>query len=162
LGASIAAGVIVADAFGSLLFTEGAKVRKIGPDGILSTVAGNGTQGFSGDGGPATDAEVHIPSGLAFDRNQNLLIADPWTNRIRLVSADGIISTIAGNGGSSSFRNGDGGPATSATVGFPTGLAADASGNIFIADNSGLRRISANGIISTLGVNTNAPQSSGD
>ena len=88
------------DAAGNLYVTEQTnnRVRKITPQGILSTYAGKGTAGFSGDGGKATGAELNLPNGIAFDSKGNLYIADMANQRVRRVSADGIISTVAGNG----------------------------------------------------------------
>jgi sugar lactone lactonase YvrE len=138
------------------------RVRKVAPDGSISTFAGNGTPGFSGDGGPATAAELAAPTGLAFDANGNLYIADRLNNRIRKVSADGTISTVAGRG---DFNPplGDGGPATSAALAGPSGVAADAAGNLYIADTSFflIRKVSPAGIITTVaGTNYYDPSSS--
>ena len=88
-------------------------VRKVTPAGVISTVAGNGHQGFSGDGGPAISAALYDPSGVAVDSVGNLYIADFNNRRIRKVTPDGVISTVAGNGGMLG-DSGDGGPATSA------------------------------------------------
>jgi uncharacterized protein (TIGR03437 family) len=118
--------------------------------GIITTVAGNGSIGFSGDGGPATAASFYLPTCVAVDASGNLFIADTGNNRIRKVSASGIITTVAGNGitdpvtGRSSF-SGDGGPAISATLNNPDGVVVDAAGNIFIADtgNNRIREVSA-------------------
>jgi uncharacterized protein (TIGR03437 family) len=163
LGATVDARSMLFDAEGSLLFIEGSRIRKIGRDGLIVTIAGNGTRGFSGDGGPAVDALLDIPSAIALDRNNNLLIADIWTNRIRRVSPDGIISTVAGNGKfGSRGDDGDGGPALEATITAPGSIAADDAGNLFISGFWGLRRVAPNGVISTLVTNTNPVQSSGD
>jgi sugar lactone lactonase YvrE len=120
--------------------------------GIISTVAGTGTCGYSGDGGLATSAMVNDPSGVALDRFGNILIADTINCRVREVSAStGVISTVTGTG--TCVYSGDGGTAASANVSQPQGVAADSSGNIFIADtgNCAIRRISAStGIISTV------------
>jgi sugar lactone lactonase YvrE len=122
---------------------------------IITTVAGSGVAGFSGDGGPATMAALLGPSGVAADKNNNLYIADNDNNRIRKVDAiTGIITTVAGNG-VYSFA-GDGGPATSASLKEPTGVAIDAGGNIYIADyyNNRIRKVDAvTGIISTIAGN---------
>jgi streptogramin lyase len=109
-------------------------VRKITPDGIFSVVAGNGTPGYSGDGGPATSAQLNTPAALAVDSAGNLYIADTFNYRIRRVSPSGTITTIAGNGGDG--ISGDGGPATSAELGLISGLAVDDAGNVFLADQS--------------------------
>ena len=128
-------------------------IRKVTPGGIISTVAGNGTQGFSGDGGPAISAQLFSPYGVAVDTAGNLFIADTVNNRIRKVTPGGIISTVAGNGTQGS--GGDGGPATSAQLFNPTGVAVDTAGNLFIADmaNNRIRKVTPAGVISTVAGN---------
>ena len=127
------------------------RVRKVSPRGIITTVAGNGTQGFSGDGGPSTSAQLNSPRGLAVDSGGNLFIADVDNHRVRRVSPDGIIATVAGNG--SVGFSGDGGPATSSTL-FPRGVAVDGVGNLFIVDSpSRVRKVSPDGIITTVAGN---------
>ena len=120
--------------------------------GAITNIAGNGTQGFSGDGGPATSAELNTPSGVAVDNAGNVYIADTWNNRIRKVSAaSGIITTVAGDGVQG--YSGDMGPATSAELTNPYGVAVDNEGHLYIADtyNNRIRRISlSNGIITTV------------
>jgi sugar lactone lactonase YvrE len=130
-------------------------------DGRISVVAGNGTLGFSGDGGGATSAQLLSPSGLALDAGGNLFISDSGNNRIRKVTPDGIISTLAGTGTADSA--GDSGPAALADLNYPIGLAADGAGNLFIADSSNnrVRKISPVGIITTL-AGTGAGGFSGD
>jgi sugar lactone lactonase YvrE len=120
------------------------------PDGIIMTVAGNGTNGYSGDGGAATNASLHYPSGVEVDAAGNLFIADNGNNRIREVSTNGIITTVAGNGTNS--YSGDGGAATNAEINQALGVALDNFGNLFIADyhNHRIREVSANGIIMTV------------
>ncbi len=127
-----------------------ARVRRVGTDGIISTVAGNGTAGSSGDGGAATNASIRDPRGVAVDGSGNLFIAEYSGCRIRKVGTNGIISTVAGNGSPSSF--GDGGLATSAGLGTPASVAVDASGNLFIAGFSSdrVRKVSTNGVITTV------------
>jgi hypothetical protein len=112
-------------------------IRKVSVSGIITTVAGNGTSGSSGDGDPATSAQLSYPQGLAVDGAGNLFIAGD--NRIRKVSASGIITTVAGNG--ISGFSGDGGPATSAALFYPKGLAVDDAGNLFIADGPRVRKV---------------------
>jgi hypothetical protein len=128
---------------------------------IITTFAGNGIQGYSGDGGAATLARLHTPTCLAIDGADNIYINDQNNNCIRRVSPAGIITTVAGNGlfGSS----GDGGPATAARLGFNWGAAVDAAGNIYIADQSNLkvRKVNTSGIISTFAGN-GSPGYSGD
>jgi len=128
------------------------RIRKVNiSDGKISTVAGNGTQGFSGDGGPATSAQLTNPMGVAFDSNGNLYITDE-SNRIRKVNvSSGIISTVVGNG----IRgfNGDGGPATSAQLNATIYVAFDSNGNLYIADslNHRIRKVSKSDCIDTNG-----------
>jgi uncharacterized protein (TIGR03437 family) len=126
---------ICVDTFGNVYFSDqdNHKIRRIAVNGIITTVAGNGSPGFSGDGGPATSAQLFYPKGIALDQQGNLYIADYSNQRIRRVSANGIIETIAGIGKPGDF--GDGGPANQAELNFPTGVAVDNSGNVFVADN---------------------------
>jgi DNA-binding beta-propeller fold protein YncE len=105
-----------------------------GPEGIISTVAGNGQRGFSGDGGLATQARFKEPVGLAVDSAGNLFIADRADYRVRKVTPEGIISTVAGTG--TGWLSGVGGPATGAGLRAPHGLALDAAGNLYIGDTS--------------------------
>ena len=138
-------------ATGELLFADSGnrRVRKIATNGIITTIAGNGTAGFGGDGGLATNASFQSPNGLALDTDGNLYIADSFNNRIRKIDTNGIITTMAGNG---AFGNsGDGGPATQAAIGLPSYLTFDASGALYVTQTSGwIRRIDANGTISTV------------
>lgn len=126
------------------------RVRRVAADGTISTYAGNGVGGFSGDGGPATSASIHAPYGLALDPAGNLYIADSQNNRIRRVSSKGIITTVAGTGGSG--FSGDGAPATSAQISRPFDVAVDLAGDILIADyaNSRIRRVTPDGVINTI------------
>jgi uncharacterized protein (TIGR03437 family) len=127
-------------------------IRKAAATGIIATVAGNGTQGYSGDGGPAISAELLCPAGVAVDRSGNLYIADTCNRAIRKVAAaTGIIATVAGNG--TPGYSGDGGPAIDALLEYPTGVAVDGSGNLYIADygNNKIRKVTAaTGIITTV------------
>ena len=142
---------VAVDTSGNLFIadTYNNRIRKVSASRIITTVAGNGTQGFSGDGGPATSASFFYPHSVAVDAAGNLFIADTFNNRIRKVSAGGIVTTIAGGG---TAGLGDGGPATSASLNSPTVVAVDASGNLFIADpyNNRIRKVSAGGIITTV------------
>lgn len=151
-GLSIPIGVAL-DNRGNLYIADSGnnRVRKVAPDGSISTIAGNGTFGFSGDGGPATEAELASPTDLAVDGSGNLYIADRRNNRIRKVSADGTISTVAGRGDYNSPL-GDGGPAVSAALANPCGVAVDAAGNLYIADTYFflVRKVSPEGIITTI------------
>ena len=126
------------------------RIRKVS-NGVITTVAGNGTPGFSGDGGPATSTGVYGPSGVALDSAGSLYIADAGNNRIRKVS-NGVITTVAGNG--TLGYSGDGGPATNAQLYGPEGVAVDSAGNIYIADmdNNRIRKVS-NGVITTMAGN---------
>jgi hypothetical protein len=130
---------ITVDNQGDLFIADFAnsRIRKVNSSGIISTVAGNGSQGFSGDGGSATAAALNNPSSVAVDKNGNLFIADINNNLIREVTS-GIITTVAGNG--SQGFGGDGGAGTSAKLFFPQGVAVDGNGDLFIAD-LGNRRV---------------------
>ena len=125
-------------------------IREVLSDGIITTVAGNGTPGYSGDGGPATDAELNGPDGVAVNEQGDLFIADSNNNVIREVLPDGIITTIAGNGAAG--YSGDGGPATAATLNYPSGVAVDSEGDLFVADggNAAVREVTPDGIINTI------------
>jgi RHS repeat-associated protein len=128
------------------------RIRKVTKStGIITTVAGNGTAGYTGDGGAAKSAEIRYPSGIALDKSGNIYIADCGNNRIRKVTAStGIISTVAGNG--TGGYSGDGGAATSAELAAPGGVVVDSSGNIYIADSNNQRIrevVVSTGLIST-------------
>jgi cysteine-rich repeat protein len=160
-------GGIAADAAGRLFVVDGARgarVRRIDTDGIITTVAGNGTRGFSGDGGPATDAELGFVSGIAVDGAGQLLIADG--RRVRRVDVLGTIATVAGTG--EGGFSGDGGPAISATfggsVGGLSGVVVDAASRVVVADegNRRLRRIDTSGTITTIAGTGGSSSFSGD
>ena len=148
---------VAADAAGNVYFTDfgNNRVRKVDTHDSISTFAGNGTAGFSGDGGAATAAELNHPVGIAIDNAGNVYIADYDNDRIRKVSASGIITTIAGNG---SPYSGDGGPATAAGVSLPGGVAVDNLGNVYIPEyyDNRVREINTAGIINTIIGNGNA------
>ena len=134
---------VAADGAGNIYIADtfNRRIRKVDASGNISTIAGTGTFGFSGDGGPATSAELGNPEGVAVDGAGNIYIADTFNHRVRKVDASGNISTIAGTG---TFGfSGDGGPPTSARLYNPQGVAVDGSGNIYIADtfNHRIRRI---------------------
>jgi sugar lactone lactonase YvrE len=130
------------------------RVRMVSPAGVISTIAGNGLSGFSGDGGAATSAQLSQPAGLAVDAAGNLYIADSNNGAIRKVTPGGIISTVAGTGGTFGF-SGDGGAATSAKMMAPFAVTLDSQGNLYIADYYGwIRKVTAStGVISTLAGN---------
>ena len=131
----------------------GARIFRFDPDGPV-VVAGNGSQAYAGDGGPAVDASLYCPAGLAFDE-RGMFIVDHGNNRIRLVDASGVITTFAGTGATGPDHGaweGDGGPAIDARFQEPTGIAIDASGVIVIGDrdNDVVRRIDSDGIVTTI------------
>ena len=128
--------------------TENQRIRELLPDGTITTVAGNGAQGPGGDGGPATAAQLNLPTGLTLDSAGNIYIADQGNNRVRVITTDGNISTVAGG---PSLGLGDGGPATSASLASPSSVAVDRAGNVYIADTGHNRvREVSNGTITTL------------
>jgi sugar lactone lactonase YvrE len=148
------------------------RVRKIRPDGIITTVAGKGSArvqpgAFSGDGGPATEAELNEPVSVAVDHRGNIFIADRDNHRVRRVSPQGVIETVAGSGPPGHYNGGyagDGGPAVKAWLNWPAGVAVDRQGNLFIADggNYRVRRVNTEGIITTVaGGGTKAPGDGG-
>jgi hypothetical protein len=126
---------IAFDRLGDLLIadTDNNRIRKVTPAGIIRTVAGNGQDGYSGDGGPATAASISFILGVSSDPSGNIYIADTNNNVVRKVDASGIIHTVAGNG--TAGFSGDGGPATLASLNYVSSIAADANGNFYIADS---------------------------
>jgi sugar lactone lactonase YvrE len=152
---------VTVDAAGNVYFVDSVdqRIRKVTVStGIISTVAGNGTAGFSGDGGLATNAQLNNPSSMAIDGSGNIYIADGGNERIRMVAVGtGIITTVVGNG--TAGFSGDGGPAVNATINTPNGVATDPAGNVYISDfgNNAVRElIVANGIIMTVAGNGTA------
>lgn len=129
------------------------RVRRIGANGIITTIAGTGVAGFNGDDRPAITAQLATPAGLAIDAAGRLYIADLGNHRVRRVDADGIIRTVAGNGARD--FSGDGGPAAAASLAYPSDVAFDTLGNIFITDvgNYRVRKIDPDGIITTVAGN---------
>jgi hypothetical protein len=146
------ASYLAADRHGNLYVSDrlNARIRKVTPDGIINTVAGNGQQGFSGDGGPAVNAMLNYPTGIAIDPAGNLYIADADNKRVRKVTPSGLISTVAGNG--QYGAGGDGGPALNASLSDLTAIAIDGAGNLYIADMSSqrVRKVTSDGTISTV------------
>ena len=129
------------------------KIREVNTSGVINTIAGTGTGGYTGDGGQATSAELHAPDGLAFDSAGNLYFADSANQVIRKITTAGVISTVAGTG--TPGYSGDGGQATSATMNVPLDVAIDASGDLIIADsgNEVVRMVTPAGVISTIAGN---------
>jgi uncharacterized protein (TIGR03437 family) len=142
------------DNAGNIYFTDSDnhRIRKVAPNGIITTVAGTGTSGFSGDGGPATSAQLSFPIGIAVDSAGNLYIADNANQRVRKVTAStGVISTIAGTG--TAGFSGDGGPGTAAQLNNLQNVAVDKDGNVYISDfsNNRIRKVNASdGVITTI------------
>ncbi len=147
--------VYIADTFND-------RIRKVTTDGNIATFAGNGDTGYAGDGGLATSATLNGPEGIAIDTQGNIYIADGTNNRVRKVTTDGKITTIAGSNTAGGF-SGDGGPAVNALLNHPRGVAVDGAGNVYIADcfNNRIRMITKDGLIYTI-AGTGAPGYSGD
>jgi len=143
---------LVADGTGNLFIADTAnhRVRKISTQGVITTVAGTGKSGFSGDGGPAIEAELGAPAAIAVDSDSNVYIAEFFNHRIRKIATDGIITTIAGTG--TPGYNGDGKPAIESQIGEPTGVAVDRSGYVYISDhvNMRIRVVTPSGIMHTV------------
>lgn len=154
---------VAADGAGSFFIADygNNRIRGVDTNGFLTTVAGTGSNGYSGDGGPATNAMLGFPQYLAVDSAGNLFISDNNNNRIRKVDTNGLITTVAGTG--TNGYSGDGGPATNAMVNYPMGVAVDRTGNLFISDymNYRIRKVDTNGIITTVAGN-GIPGRSGD
>jgi len=130
------------------------RVRKVDVvTGTITTIAGNGTSGFGGDGGPASGATFNGIADICFDKEGNLYIADEGNNRIRKINGGGIVSTIAGT--NTGGHSGDGGPATAADIEGVGGICVDAIGNLFLAETSDatVRKVNTSGIISTIAGN---------
>ncbi len=145
-------GALALDAEGNLFIVDSGNlmIRRVGTDGVISTIAGTGKFGSSGDGGPARLASFGALGGLAFDASGNLFVADVWSHRIRKISPGGIITTAVGDG--FPRHAGDGGPASKASINYPLDIAFDRQGNLFIADygNERIRKVSPDGVIETV------------
>ena len=143
---------VVTDGSGNIYIAEygNSVIRKINSSGVISTFAGNGTRGYSGDGGAANVAKLNSPVGIVIDRSGNIYISDNLNNRIRKIDSSGIISTIAGNG--TPGYSGDGSAATLAALNGPWGISCDTFGNVYVSDNnnSRVRKINNSRIISTI------------
>jgi trimeric autotransporter adhesin len=154
------------DKYGNYYFCEaigGHRARKVDPSGIITTIAGTGVGGFSGDGGLATAAQLNGPFDVYVDQSDNIFISDGQNFRIRKIDAiTGIISTVAGNG--IGGYSGDGLPATSASISNAPGIFVDKHGSLFIADfgNARVRKVNSAGIISTFAGNGVISGYSGD
>lgn len=155
-GPALNAGFLITDAAvdsaGNIYLCDSInnRIRKVGLNGIINTVAGTGTPGFSGDNGPATKAQLSLPQGIAVDNKGNFFFADGANGRIRKVNKAGIITTVAGSGDPLSLPFQDGGPALKAGM-TPTWVTVDRAGNLFIGDTGGqkLRKVDTGGIITT-------------
>ena len=141
---------VAVDSQGNVVVATRDRIRRIDQYGIITTVAGTGYRGYSGDAGPAVNAELGEPHGVAFDAADNLYFADWQNNRIRRIDTTGVITTFAGNGELGS--SGDGGPAAQARLHRPLGVSVDTAGNVYLAEDDGgrIRRIDAAGIITTV------------
>jgi hypothetical protein len=133
---------ITIDMYGNMLFVDSTRIRKIDVSGIVSTVAGSGNIGYSGDGGPAMAAAFWGIPDICVDACNNLYISDNGANRIRAVNSGGIINTVAGNGGS--VDGGDGGPAIEASFGDNASLAFDSHHALYIATGEAVRKVAGN------------------
>ena len=143
---------IAVDSTGTLYFSDynNHRVRKITTDGKISTVAGTGVAGFGGDDGPALSAQLNCPREVAVDSAGAVYVTDAGNHRVRKITSDGKIGTVAGTGAAG--FSGDGGPATAARLNYPLGVAVDSTGVLYISDynNHRVRRIAADGRISTV------------
>ena len=158
-GAAVQAGLsnprgVAVDGVGNLYMadTGNHRIRKVDSTGTITTIAGTGVSGFGEDGGPAIQATLYYPRGVAVDSTGNLYIADTYNHRIRRVDLSGTITTIAGTGERSGFFSGDGRPAVQAEFFGPVDVAVDSAGNVYIADsnNNRIRKVDSTGTITTI------------
>ena len=154
---------VAADPSGNILISDQSYsvIRSVSSSGTITTVAGNGTEGYSGDGGPATSAELRYPGPVLADASGDVFIADFYNFRTRKLSHSAIITTIAGNGYDN--ESGDNGQAASATLDYPEAVAVGPDGTVYISDsdNNVVRKVSTNGVI-TVFAGTGAAGYSGD
>jgi hypothetical protein len=155
---------VTVDAAGNVYFADGGNdlIRKVNTSGIISTVGGTDTVGYTGDGGPATNARLNYPQHIYVDNTGNIFFADTRNHCIRKINASGIISTFAGNGVDG--YSGDGGPAVAASLDSAGGIVEDAYGSVYIADsrNNRIRKVDIYGTISTIAGNSGIAGYSGD
>ena len=154
---------IAFDAAGNAYIADGGnqRVRKVDPAGVITTFAGTGLPGFTGDTGQATAAQLSTPAGVAVDAAGNVYIADSFNHRVRKVDPTGVITTFAGTGAAG--FSGDTAQATAAQLSLPRGVSVDGAGNVYIADtgNHRVRRVDPTGVITTV-AGTGIPGFSGD
>lgn len=138
---------VAIDSIGNLYFTDNLnyRIRRVDTAGIITSIAGTGITGFSGEGVPAITSQIHRPTDIRLDKTGNIFFVD--SNRVRKINTSGIIFTVAGNGVTGS--SGDGGMATNAQL-FPTALALDTSGNIYVGNDNKIRKVNTAGIITTI------------
>jgi len=152
IGSSASPAAIAFDSEGNLYIadTGNNRIRRVGRDGIITTVAGTNRRGYGGDGGPAALAVLSSPAGIAVGFGDSVYVADTGNNRVRRIAADGTISTVAGTGEAN--YAGDGGVASQAVLNSPEGLAVDAEGNLYVTDtfNDRVRKIDLEGVITTI------------
>src|SRR5580692_5840541 len=152
---------VAVDASGNLYIADAQdnRIRKVDTSGVISTYAGTGVPGYNGDRIKATTAELGFPSSLAIDAGGNLYVADAINSRVRMISPDGTIDTVAGNGSPGIL--GDNGPAVQAQLN-PVAIAVDNQGNLFISTlDDRIRKVDANGMITTI-AGTGSPIYAGD